>query len=43
MLEIDTIQRKVCIAKKSIFSELLTYPGRRPAFFMPENIGDVYE
>ena len=33
MLEIDTIQRKVRIAQKSIFCEVFTYPGSRPAFF----------
>ncbi len=36
MLEIDTIQRKVRIAQKSIFSEVLTYPGRRPVFLCPK-------
>jgi hypothetical protein len=39
MLEIDTIQKKVRIAQKSIFCEVFTHPGRRPAFFMPENRG----
>ncbi len=43
MLEIDTIQRKVRIAQKSIFSEVLNYPGRRPVFFMPENRGGCLE
>ena len=39
MLEIDTIQKKVRRAQKSIFCEVFTHPGRRPAFFMPENRG----
>lgn len=39
MLEIDTIQRKVRIAQKSIFCEVFTHPGSRPAFFMPQNRG----
>ena len=39
MLEIDTIQRKVRIAQKSIFCETFTHPGSRPAFFMSPNRG----
>lgn len=39
MLEIDTIQRKVRIAQKSIFSEVFIYPGRRPAFFYARKWG----
>lgn len=36
MLEIDTIQRKVRIAQKSIFCEVFTHPGSRPAFLCPK-------
>jgi hypothetical protein len=43
MLGIDTILETVCIAKKSIYSEVLTYSGKRPFFFMPENRGGGYE
>ena len=41
MLEFDTIQRKVRIAQKSIFSEVLTYPGRRPVFFLCPKTGTL--
>ena len=41
MLEIDTIQRKVRIAPKSIFCEVFTHPRSRPAFFMPQNRGGL--
>ena len=33
MLGIDTILGTVCIAKKSIYSEVLTYSGKRPLFY----------
>lgn len=36
MLGIDTILETVCIAKKSIYSEVLTYSGKRPFFLCPK-------
>ncbi len=34
MLGIDTILETVCIAEKSIYSEVLANVGRGPTFFM---------
>ena len=43
MLGIDTILETVCIAKKSIYSEVLTYSGKRPFFLCLKIEGVGYE